>query len=522
MRLELIQAALEFSLDDVFKFAKDGKHLNAMPFAGIVVITDKPSNDPPHGSEGHRILVPKDAAKKYLHTLVGQGINYRPDLSGHAAQRKVGTITHAWLDGDTVKVKGVIWKKDFPEAERDLKGQRLGMSMEMAKVRVEDINADIWKLTDFTFTGATILHNQKAAYHRTALAASKDQRLSIKQQNGQAAKAALPNGGYTMPTDKKKKKAADGNVQILASAIGSQVSGALAGAMDKVNETIVKSFKSMEERLVTHIQASEEDPADKAVADLEAVLAAGKKDDDDDMDAAKGKSKKDDSDDDEDDDEEDDDDEDVDATKGKADDDDDEDDDEDLDASLETMSKSGDPDDDADDPGHMNKNSKNQGGKTSVATNTLDAGGKGMTKPFVKTKGMKANKVVHAMAAASEHISELHAEIGTMRENQSRMNKTIKRQAGVIKKMEAQADRFAERIDRQTLPAEATALLTKSGYSASSLQAEGKKLSVAVVDQIIAEGAPSLHPREKMQFKNLFLQYGLMEDGAIDRGFRSN
>ena len=46
--------------------------------------------------------------------------------------------------------------------------EELGMSYEIADARVEDMRADIWKLTRVTFTGAAILLREKAAYRATS------------------------------------------------------------------------------------------------------------------------------------------------------------------------------------------------------------------------------------------------------------------------------------------------------------------------------------------------------------------
>jgi hypothetical protein len=42
------------------------------------------------------------------------------------------------------------------------------MSYELADARVEDLHAEIWKLTRVTFTGAAILLREKAAYRATS------------------------------------------------------------------------------------------------------------------------------------------------------------------------------------------------------------------------------------------------------------------------------------------------------------------------------------------------------------------
>ncbi len=45
----------------------------------------------------------------------------------------------------------------------------LGMSYEIADVRVVDVDAPVWVATEFTFTGAAVLLREKAAYQGTSV-----------------------------------------------------------------------------------------------------------------------------------------------------------------------------------------------------------------------------------------------------------------------------------------------------------------------------------------------------------------
>jgi len=44
----------------------------------------------------------------------------------------------------------------------------MGMSYELADARVDDMRAEVWKLTRVTFTGAAVLLREKAAYRGTS------------------------------------------------------------------------------------------------------------------------------------------------------------------------------------------------------------------------------------------------------------------------------------------------------------------------------------------------------------------
>jgi hypothetical protein len=96
--------------------------------------------------------------------------------------------------GDWLRIAGFLYARDFPQLMRELRAQRslcgtdahgcvaatstfiqpgaagphsLGMSYEIADARVEDMSAAVWRVVDFTFTGAAILRRDKAAYGDT-------------------------------------------------------------------------------------------------------------------------------------------------------------------------------------------------------------------------------------------------------------------------------------------------------------------------------------------------------------------
>jgi len=146
-------------------------HPNRVPFEGVLTLVDEPSNRPPAGARGHRVILTRAAAMAALPSLLGMAVDYTPQWDGHDARRKCGIITEAEVEGNLLKVSGVLYAKDFPEVrqqmERSLPGT-MGMSYELADAHVEDMHAAIWKLTRATFTGAAILLREKAAYRDTS------------------------------------------------------------------------------------------------------------------------------------------------------------------------------------------------------------------------------------------------------------------------------------------------------------------------------------------------------------------
>jgi len=76
--------------------------------------------------------------------------------------------------GSRLVVRGYLYARDFPEVARAIEASAaadpgaMGMSYELADARVEDMKAEVWKLTRVTFTGAAVLLRDKAAYRGTS------------------------------------------------------------------------------------------------------------------------------------------------------------------------------------------------------------------------------------------------------------------------------------------------------------------------------------------------------------------
>ena len=145
-------------------------HPNRVPFEGVLTLVNAPSDKAPAGARGHRVILTHEAAERALPSLLGMAVDYRPGWDGHDARRKVGLLTEANLLGNRLVVRGYIYARDFPEVAKAMAAhapESMGMSYELADARVEDMRADVWKLTRVTFTGAAILLREKAAYRAT-------------------------------------------------------------------------------------------------------------------------------------------------------------------------------------------------------------------------------------------------------------------------------------------------------------------------------------------------------------------
>jgi hypothetical protein len=470
----------------IFGAADD--HPNKMPFTGTLVLLGVPSTKPPHGAQGHRIQLDEATARRRLEDLVGMGLNYSPSLEEHAPRRKVGVITKAWIDGNAVKVKGIIYKKDFPEAIKDLKTSGLGMSMELADVYVSDKDATVWQLEDYRFTGATVLYKEAAAYYQTALAA----------QHGRDREQ---HGGVGMRTDKAKKKVVanpKGN-EVLATIIASAVKQGVTAAV----QPLVEQNKKLGKRLA-RIAASQEEISVKLD---ESVLAQDEDDLEEDVEASADA-------------DEDDDEDDVEASA----DEDDEDDDEPIRAAKKTKDTSDDEEDgyndddedyvDAtnDDPDMTDLNDNDVDDKSKKNSPTGKAG-RPQPKPGLAAKG----RMTAAAVKLDRTNKKLRARLATLSASDAKKGKELRKLATQVESLNAQVDRYAETVDRRTISPELRTLLSKAGHDIGDLVASGQKLDTDAVDKAFKDSGLVLDVVSRIALKNQLVQHGLMGQGEIKR-----
>lgn len=436
----------------------DVQHPNRMKLSGVLVRLDEPSTKAPEGANGHRIYMPVEVAKRRLHTLIGMGLNYSSTLSGHAQRHKVGVIDKAWIDGKDLKVSGTIWKHDFPEAEKDLKQQGLGMSMELGDVDVASESAAVWELKDFCFLGATILWKKDAAYYRT---------LAI-------AAAASKTIGDNMTATKKKAQPVSIDVKKL-------VELAASAAAEKTAEVLQPQIESLTSTLadIAKRQDALELAAAGSVTDTDEITAAK------DSDACDMKAKNKSDDEDDADDDEDDDDDEMDASKFNSD---------IKTGDLEDMSTEN-PDANDDDPGHLNKDATNKGRKSA----SEDKVGKTVSSARLAA-ALQANKV-------------LAAQVAVLKAKSDKFEKKLAAQGKQI----AAAASDMNRKSVVPLDSQLTGLLSKHGISAGEMQASGQKFTTSDVDTLLA-GIPGLGNVERMTLKNRLLEANMMEQGAVHRG----
>jgi len=169
MKLQLEAMALELP--------QVAGHPNRLPFRGVLTLVGLASQHSPAGARGHRVALGYSATEAALPSLLGMALDYSLTMDGHDTRRKIGIITEAEIkplasgNGRTgqLSVSGFLYAQDFPDVVREMRAGDgvLGMSYEIANAWVPDMEATVWTVTKFTFTGAAVLRRDKAAYPQT-------------------------------------------------------------------------------------------------------------------------------------------------------------------------------------------------------------------------------------------------------------------------------------------------------------------------------------------------------------------
>jgi hypothetical protein len=146
------------------------RHINRVPFKGVLCFLDVPSDKSPTGARGHKVLLTTMAAQESLHTLLGMPLSVSECFSKHADKRKCGVITRVYINGNELRIEGHIFGEDYPEVIEVFKSDAvLGLSYEQKATRIDDMFAATWVITRTTFMGAGLMYADKAAYKSTSI-----------------------------------------------------------------------------------------------------------------------------------------------------------------------------------------------------------------------------------------------------------------------------------------------------------------------------------------------------------------
>src|SRR5947209_20413231 len=77
---------------------KNRAHPNRTPFRGVLTVVDEPSQRPPTGARGHRVVLTRAAAEAGLPSLNGMGLEQTQRTAGQESQAEDGEHISVKLD----------------------------------------------------------------------------------------------------------------------------------------------------------------------------------------------------------------------------------------------------------------------------------------------------------------------------------------------------------------------------------------------------------------------------------------
>lgn len=170
------QKNLKFNSTNVQVELTTEQHPNAMYFTATFARIGTPSDGTPCGADEPVVIDAEEAAKS-IKTMNFMGIDcewneWWPEycMTGHDTRNKIGVVRNAYIEGNELKIDGLIYSKDFSDIAFFIKNATpsLGFSMEcLASSEIQDDNYE--HLHDITFTGVAILFKNLAAYEDTYL-----------------------------------------------------------------------------------------------------------------------------------------------------------------------------------------------------------------------------------------------------------------------------------------------------------------------------------------------------------------
>ena len=170
------QKNLKFNSTNVQVELTTEQHPNAMYFTATFARIGTPSDGTPCGADEPVVIDAEEAAKS-IKTMNFMGIDCEWDewwpeycMTGHDTRNKIGVVRNAYIEGNELKIDGLIYSKDFSDIAFFIKNATpsLGFSMEcLASSEIQDDNYE--HLHDITFTGVAILFKNLAAYEDTYL-----------------------------------------------------------------------------------------------------------------------------------------------------------------------------------------------------------------------------------------------------------------------------------------------------------------------------------------------------------------
>ena len=173
---------------------KTESHSNKMRFTATIMYLDQYSDGIPDGTVWSKIFLEKSECEKALDTMNLMGINCvwkdwgttEWQFTGHDPRNKIGVVENTYIEGNELKIDGIIYKNDFQDISRFIKNvmDSIGFSIEASFNEWEETEEGVI-IRDVEFTGVSMLFKNCAAYSDTyieTLSASKKDKEIMTQE----------------------------------------------------------------------------------------------------------------------------------------------------------------------------------------------------------------------------------------------------------------------------------------------------------------------------------------------------
>lgn len=174
---------------------KTESHSNKMKFTATVMYLDQYSDGVPDGTVWDKILLEKSECEKSLETMNLMGINCvwnkwdSPEWQfyGHDPRNKIGVVENTYIDGNQLKIDGIIYKQDFYDISQFIRNtmDSMGFSIEASFNDFEETEEGVI-IRDVEFTGVSMLFKNCAAYSDTYIeklsASKKDKEIMTQEE----------------------------------------------------------------------------------------------------------------------------------------------------------------------------------------------------------------------------------------------------------------------------------------------------------------------------------------------------
>ena len=244
---------------------KTESHSNKMRFTATVMYLDQYSDGVPDGTVWSKILLEKSECEKALDTMNLMGINcvWKDwgatdwQFTGHDPRNKIGVVEKTYIEGNELKIDGIIYKNDFKDISRFIKNvmDSIGFSIEASFDDWEETEEGVI-IRDVEFTGVSMLFKNCAAYSETyieKLSASKKGKEIMTQEERNTFIEEVTNSVMARINEVKEQEKQETELQTLKAQIGT---------LEETIEALKVENETLKANATKEVEAKEESEED--------------------------------------------------------------------------------------------------------------------------------------------------------------------------------------------------------------------------------------------------------------------